>query len=76
VFTFNVKLNCLKFLSPYVGADICGFFGDADAELCERWMQLGAFNPFYRNHNGLYGTNQDPGKLEFLIFTSLKKIIS
>ncbi|GKZ00409.1 hypothetical protein MPSEU_000993900 [Mayamaea pseudoterrestris] len=34
----------------FVGADVGGFFGDADAELMTRWMQAGAYQPFFRGH--------------------------
>jgi alpha-glucosidase (family GH31 glycosyl hydrolase) len=45
---------------PFVGANICGYSGNATVNLCARWMQLGAFYPFMRNHNSPEGKPQEP----------------
>ena len=42
------------------GADVGGFRGSPPAELLTRWMELGAFNPFYRNHGEKNSRNREP----------------
>ncbi|KAB0341836.1 hypothetical protein FD754_018762 [Muntiacus muntjak] len=59
----------------YTGADICGFFGDAEYEMCVRWMQLGAFYPFSRNHNTFGTRRQDPVAWDSAFETFSRKVL-
>jgi alpha-glucosidase (family GH31 glycosyl hydrolase) len=54
-------MNMNMFGIPHVGADICGFFGDArDDPLCAKWAQLGTYYPFARFHYDTNSTNNEP----------------
>jgi alpha-glucosidase len=44
----------------FVGADIGGFAGSPPPDLLTRWIQLGAFNPIFRNHTEKGSKDQEP----------------
>jgi alpha-glucosidase len=45
---------------PFTGMDVGGFTGNASAPLFARWMQIGAFNPYFRNHTSLNTKSAEP----------------
>ncbi|XP_022435011.1 maltase-glucoamylase, intestinal isoform X2 [Delphinapterus leucas] len=59
----------------FTGADICGFFQDAEYEMCARWMQLGAFYPFSRNHNSIGARRQDPVSWDSTFVTISRSVL-
>lgn len=49
---------------PIVGSDIGGFGSDTTKELLCRWIQVGCFSPFCRNHSAMGTRNQEPWQFD------------
>jgi len=45
---------------PFTGMDIGGFSGNASVPLYERWIQIGAFNPYFRSHTAVNTRSSEP----------------
>ena len=45
---------------PFVGPDLGGFIGDGNKELFRRWMEVGVFAPYLRNHREPLGAANEP----------------
>ena len=58
----GVLLNSQMGLSglPFVGPDLGGYIGTGTPELFWRWMQVGVFSPFLRNHKGANTEENEP----------------
>lgn len=44
----------------FVGDDIGGYAGSPSPDLLTRWIELGAFNPFFRDHTEKNSADQEP----------------
>lgn len=44
----------------FTGSDVGGFVGSPDKDLFTRWMSVGAFTPFFRNHSEYNSRDQEP----------------
>ena len=58
----SVLLNNQLGLSglAFCGYDVGGYIGDASKDLYKRWIQLGIFSPYCRNHREFFGAAGEP----------------
>lgn len=67
-------MNFNMFGISHVGADICGFFGNATNDpLCAKWAQLGTFYPFARFHYDIHSPPNEPYNMAEPYFSIAKR---
>jgi alpha-glucosidase len=45
---------------PFTGPDLGGYIGDGNKELYRRWVEVGVFAPYLRNHREAYAAANEP----------------
>ncbi|HUP13443.1 MAG TPA: TIM-barrel domain-containing protein, partial [Niastella sp.] len=45
---------------PFTGMDVGGFIGSPSPGLFTKWMQVGAFSPYFRNHSAVNTKSNEP----------------
>jgi alpha-glucosidase len=60
---------------PFVGTDIGGFIGNPTAELFIRWMSLGTYSPFFRNHTAIDNNYREPWLFNDVNTDKIRKIL-
>jgi alpha-glucosidase len=58
--SISMALNIGLSAQPFCGPDVGGFIGDGTGDLFARWMGIGTFIPFFRNHQDNQGMNKEP----------------
>ncbi|HUX61761.1 MAG TPA: TIM-barrel domain-containing protein, partial [Ignavibacteriaceae bacterium] len=78
----HLKLACLMPLGmglsgiPFVGSDVGGFIGLPSQRLYTRWMELGAFTPFFRGHSVINQDDKEPWAFGSEVENWVREIIS
>ena len=50
-YSISSLLNFNLFGIPFVGSDVCGFYGNFQEDLCCKWIRTNSLFPLFRNHN-------------------------
>ncbi|SHK70131.1 glycoside hydrolase family 31 protein [Epilithonimonas mollis] len=58
----GILLNNQMSLSgiPFVGPDLGGYIGDGNKDLYRRWVEVGVFSPYLRNHREQFAAANEP----------------